>query len=145
MLRVFVAFSNLCTSPHIPFNTILSNILQSFETLQKCWVMHPTTPIQIGSLTPSNRRSPHLWQWNAKPFRLTPSAMIAMWVANSFEMMGKLLGLFSGRYLRGSQNMCMAKQLKQIEGHIAQINAPRFAEDRNMWVMMLKKMESGRQ
>jgi len=28
--------------------------------------------------------------------------MIAMWGANSFEMMGKLLGLFSGRYLRGS-------------------------------------------
>ena len=33
----------------------------------------------------------------------------------------------------------MAKQLKQIEGHIAQINAPRFAEDRNMWVMMVKE------
>ena len=32
--------------------------------------------------------------------------------------------------------MCMAKQLKPIEGHIAQINAPRFAEDRNMWVMI---------
>ena len=31
----------------------------------------------------------------------------------------------------------MAKQLKQIDGHIAQINAPRFAEDRNMWVMKL--------
>jgi hypothetical protein len=30
----------------------------------------------------------------------------------------------------------MAKQLKQIEGHIAQINAPRFAEDRKMWVMI---------
>ena len=65
--------------------------------------------------------------------------MIAMWGANSFEMMGKLLGLFSGRSLRGSQNMCMAKQLKPIEGHIAQINAPRFAEDRNMWVMMVKE------
>jgi len=51
--------------------------------------------------------------------------------------MQKLLGLFSGRYLRGSQNMCMAKQLKPIEGHIAQINAPRFAEDRNMWVMIV--------
>ena len=113
--------------------------------IQKYRVIYPTTPIRIGSLTPSNRRSPLLSQWNAKPFRLTPSAMIAMWDANSFEMMGKLLGLFSGRYLRGSQNMCMAKQLKQIEGHIAQINAPRFAEDRNMWVMMLKKMESGRQ
>jgi hypothetical protein len=37
----------------------------------------------------------------------------------------------------GSQNMCMAKQLKPIEGHIAQINAPRFAEDRNMWVMIV--------
>jgi hypothetical protein len=49
--------------------------------------------------------------------------MIAMWGANYFKTMGKLLGLFSGRYLRGSQNMCMAKQLKQIEGHIAQINA----------------------
>ena len=35
--------------------------------------------------------------------------------------------------------MCMAKQLKPIEGHIAQINAPRFAEDRNMWVMMVKE------
>jgi hypothetical protein len=64
--------------------------------------------------------------------------MIAMWGANSFEMMGKLLGPFSGRYLRGSQNVYMAKQLKPIEGHIAQINAPRFAEDRNMWVMKLK-------
>jgi hypothetical protein len=64
--------------------------------------------------------------------------MIAMWGANSFRMMQKLLGLFSGRYLRGSQNMCMAKQLKQIDGHIAQINSPRFAEDRNMWVMKLK-------
>jgi len=29
--------------------------------------------------------------------------MIAMWGANSFEMMQKLLGLFSGRYLKGSQ------------------------------------------
>jgi hypothetical protein len=38
----------------------------------------------------------------------------------------------------GSQNIRMAKQLKPIEGHIAQINAPRFAEDRNMWVMKLK-------
>ena len=47
------------------------------------------------------------------------------------------------RYFRSSQNIHMAKQLKPIEGHIAQINAPRFAEDRNMWVMMLKKMESG--
>jgi len=37
----------------------------------------------------------------------------------------------------GSQNIGMAKQLKPIEGHIAQINAPRFAEDRNMWVMMV--------
>jgi hypothetical protein len=36
----------------------------------------------------------------------------------------------------GSQNIRMAKQLKQIDGHIAQINAPRFSEDRNMWVMM---------
>jgi hypothetical protein len=53
--------------------------------------------------------------------------------------MGKLLGLFSGRYLTGSQNIRMAKQLKPIEGHIAQINAPRFAEDRNMWVMMVKE------
>ena len=35
--------------------------------------------------------------------------------------------------------MCMAKQLKQIEGHIDQINAPRFAEDRNIWVMMVKE------
>ena len=35
--------------------------------------------------------------------------------------------------------MFMAKQLKQIEGHIAQINAPRFAEDRKMWVMMVKE------
>ena len=35
--------------------------------------------------------------------------------------------------------MCMAKQLKPIEGHIAQINAPRFAEDRDMWVMMVKE------
>ena len=33
----------------------------------------------------------------------------------------------------------MAKQLKPIEGHIAQINAPRFAEDQNMWVMMVKE------
>ena len=33
----------------------------------------------------------------------------------------------------------MAKQLKPIEGHIAQINAPRFAEDLNMWVMMVKE------
>ena len=33
----------------------------------------------------------------------------------------------------------MAKQLKQIDGHIAQINAPRFAEDRNMWVMIVKE------
>ena len=65
--------------------------------------------------------------------------MIAMGGANSFRMMQKLLGPFSGRYLRGSQNMCMAKQLKPIEGHIAQINAPRFAEDRNMWVMMVKE------
>ena len=64
--------------------------------------------------------------------------MIAMWEAKSFGLMGKLLGLFSGRYLRGSQNMCMAKQLKPIEDHIAQINAPRFAEDRNMWVVKLK-------
>jgi len=69
--------------------------------------------------------------------------MIAMWGANSFRMMQKLLGLFSGRSLRGSQNIRMAKQLKPIDGHIAQINAPRFAEDRNMWVMILKKMESG--
>ena len=53
--------------------------------------------------------------------------------------MQKLLGLFSGRYLRGSQNTGMAKQLKQIDGHIAQINAPRFAEDRRMWVMMVKE------
>ena len=65
--------------------------------------------------------------------------MIAMWGANSFRTMQKLLGLFSGRYLRGSQNIHMAKQLKQIEGHIAQINSPRFAEDRKMWVMMLKE------
>jgi hypothetical protein len=36
-----------------------------------------------------------------------------------------------------SQNMCLAKQLKPIEGHIGQINAPRFAEDRNMWVMLV--------
>ena len=35
--------------------------------------------------------------------------------------------------------MCMAKQLKPIEDHIAQINAPRFAEDRNMWVMTVKE------
>jgi len=69
--------------------------------------------------------------------------MIAMWGANSFEMMQKLLGPFSGRSLRGSQNMCMAKQLKPIEGHIAQINAPRFAEDRNMWVMMVKENALG--
>ena len=33
----------------------------------------------------------------------------------------------------------MAKQLKQIDGHIAHINAPRFAEDRNMWVMTVKE------
>ena len=65
--------------------------------------------------------------------------MIAMWGAKSFRTMQKLLGLFSGRYLRGSQNIRMAKQLKPIEGHIAQINAPRFAEDRNMWVMMVKE------
>jgi hypothetical protein len=65
--------------------------------------------------------------------------MIAMWGANSFRTMQKLLGLFSSRYLRGSQNICMAKQLKQIDGHIAQINAPRFAEDRNMWVMTVKE------
>jgi hypothetical protein len=65
--------------------------------------------------------------------------MIAMWGANSFRTMQKLLGLFSGCYLRGSQNIRMAKQLKPIEGHIAQINAPRFAEDRNMWVMMVKE------
>ena len=38
----------------------------------------------------------------------------------------------------GSQNISMAKQLKPIEGHIAQINAPRFAEDRKMWVIKLK-------
>jgi hypothetical protein len=63
--------------------------------------------------------------------------MIAMCGANSFGTIGKLLGLFSGRYLRGSQNIRMAKQLKPIEGHIAQINAPRFAEDRNMWVMLV--------
>jgi len=62
--------------------------------------------------------------------------MIAMWGANSLRTMEKLLGLFSGRYLKGSQNIRMAKQLKPIEGHIAQINAPRFAEDRNMWVMI---------
>jgi len=62
--------------------------------------------------------------------------MIAMWGANSFRTMQKLLGLFSGRYLRGSQNIRMAKQLKPIEGHIDQVNAPRFAEDRNMWVMI---------
>jgi hypothetical protein len=37
----------------------------------------------------------------------------------------------------GSQNIRMAKQIKPIEGHIAQINAPRFAEDRNMWVMIV--------
>ena len=67
--------------------------------------------------------------------------MIAMWGANSFITMGKLLGPFSGRYLRGSQNIRMAKQLKQIDGHIAQINAPRFAEDRNMWVMI--RLERG--
>jgi len=66
-------------------------------------------------------------------------------VGNSFQSKKslpfpeKLLGLFSGRYLRGSQNMCMAKQLKQIDGHIAHINAPRFAEDRNMWVMTVKE------
>ena len=54
-------------------------------------------------------------------------------------MMQKLLGLFSARSLRGSQNIRMAKQLKQIDGHIAQINSPRFAEDRNMWVMMVKE------
>jgi hypothetical protein len=65
--------------------------------------------------------------------------MIAMWGANSFRMMQKLLGLFSGRYLKGSQNMCRAKQLKRIEGHIAQINALRFAEDPNMWVMIVKE------
>jgi len=65
--------------------------------------------------------------------------MIAMWGANSFRTMQKLLGPFSGRSLRGSQNIRMAKQLKPIEGHIAQINAPRFAEDRNMWVMMVKE------
>ena len=29
---------------------------------------------------------------------------------------------------------------EQSEGHIAQINAPRFAEDRNMWVMMVKEV-----
>ena len=50
-----------------------------------------------------------------------------------------MIGLFSGRYLKGSQNMWLAKQLKPIEGHIAQINAPRSAEDRNMWVMMIKE------
>ena len=65
--------------------------------------------------------------------------MIAMWGAKSFRTMGKLLGPFSGRSLRGSQNIRMAKQLKQIDGHIAQINAPRFAEDRKMWVMMVKE------
>jgi len=65
--------------------------------------------------------------------------MIAMWGANSFRWMQKLLGLFSGRYLRGSQNIRMAKQLKPIEGHITQINAPRFAEDRNIWVMIVKE------
>jgi len=64
--------------------------------------------------------------------------MIAMWGAKSFRTMQKLLGLFSGRSLRGSQNIRMAKQLKQIDGHIAQINAPRFAEDRNTWVVKLK-------
>ena len=35
--------------------------------------------------------------------------------------------------------MWLAKQLKPIEGHIAQINAHRFAEDRNIWVMMIKE------
>ena len=67
--------------------------------------------------------------------------MIAMWGAKSFRTMQKLLGPFSGRSLRGSQNIRMAKQLKPIEGHIAQINAPRFAEDRSMWVMM--RLERG--
>ena len=44
--------------------------------------------------------------------------------------MQKLLGLFSGRYLRGSQNIHMAKQLKPIEGHIAQIkDADKNSED----------------
>ena len=70
--------------------------------------------------------------------------MIAMWGANSFKTMGKLLGLFSGRYPRGSQNIRMAKQLKQIDGHIAQINAPRFAEDRNMWVIFIKDNEKSK-
>ena len=65
--------------------------------------------------------------------------MIAMWGAKWFGLMGKLLGPFSGRYPRGSQNIRMAKHLKQIDGHIAQINAPRFAEDRKMWVMMVKE------
>ena len=37
----------------------------------------------------------------------------------------------------------MAKQLKPIEGHIAQINAPRFAEDLNMWVMIVKENGKG--
>jgi hypothetical protein len=31
----------------------------------------------------------------------------------------------------------MGKQLKQIDDQIAQINDPRFGEDRNMWVMMV--------
>ena len=111
MLRFFVAFSNLSNPSHTLFNTILLNTLQPFYTVQNSRVINPTTPIRIGSLTPSDRRSHLLWQWNAKCFGLTPSVMIAMWGANSFRLMEKLLVLFSGRYLRGSQNMCMAKQL----------------------------------
>jgi len=43
---------------------------------------------------------------------------------------------------RGSHHCGMAKQLKDFDGHIEAIKTPRFAEDRKVWVLMVK--ENGR-
>jgi len=38
----------------------------------------------------------------------------------------------------------MAKNFKEIEGQIEQINEPRFAKDRRLWVLMVKANGSWR-
>jgi len=38
----------------------------------------------------------------------------------------------------------MAKNFKEIEGQIEQINEPRFAKDRRVWALMLKANGSWR-
>jgi len=38
----------------------------------------------------------------------------------------------------------MAKNFKEIEGQIEQINEPRFAKDRRVWVLMVKANGSWR-